>query len=156
MNGWQVVTMLTALGSATAGRVFFTFSTFTIQGLAALPPIGGMAAMQSVNRTAVRPPLMTLLFGTATLSAVLVIRGLITSGAGSSLLVAGGVLYLLGAIGVTVVKNVPLNNALAAAAASDDSAAVWHDYLRRWTRWNHVRTVSCILAAVVLFAAALG
>lgn len=156
MNGWQVVTMITALASATAGGVFFSFSTFTMQGLAGLPDADGMAAMQSINRTAVRPPLMALLFGTATLCAVLAIRGVTTTEAGSWLLLAGGVLYLLGAVGVTVVKNVPLNNALADADPSDDRAALWRDYLRRWTRWNHVRTVSCILAAAVLVAAALG
>jgi uncharacterized membrane protein len=35
-----------------------------------------MAAMQSINTTAVRPPLMTAIFGTGVLCAALAARGL--------------------------------------------------------------------------------
>ena len=28
-----------------------------------------------------------------------------------------------------------------------EAATVWADYLTRWTRWNHVRTVACFVAA---------
>jgi uncharacterized membrane protein len=70
-------------------------------------------------------------------------------------LVTGGLLYFLGDVVVTIVFNVPRNNALAAAdPASADGARVWTDYLVTWTRWNHVRTVTA-LAAAALFTFAL-
>ena len=58
---------------------------------------------------------------------------------------------------VTMTRNVPLNDALQAAASSSssaDAATVWARYLREWTMWNHVRTV-CSTAACALFIAAL-
>ena len=43
-----------------------------------------------------------------------------------------------------------MNNRLDAAdAASEEGKAVWRDYLTRWTRLNHVRTVACIVALVL-------
>jgi uncharacterized membrane protein len=45
---------------------------------------------------------------------------------------------------------VPLNDALAAVAANGpDAAAVWKRYLSDWTMWNHVRTVTSTLAAIL-------
>ncbi|NEX23197.1 hypothetical protein G3480_23345 [Thiorhodococcus mannitoliphagus] len=43
----QALTILCALGAATAAGVFFTFSTFTMAGLKRLSAAQGMAAMQA-------------------------------------------------------------------------------------------------------------
>ena len=59
--------------------------------------------------------------------------------------------YLIGTIAVTMVFNVPLNNALAAASpASSDAVWLWTKYARTWTAWNHVRTISGLVAASLL------
>jgi uncharacterized membrane protein len=50
--------------------------------------------------------------------------------------------------------NVPLNNALARGASGDAAAvALWTKYLHDWTRWNHVRTITCTLAMVLFIVA---
>jgi len=50
--------------------------------------------------------------------------------------------YFLGTFLVTIVFNVPRNNALAAVAAtSSEGAALWADYLTAWTKWNHLRAI---------------
>jgi uncharacterized membrane protein len=70
-------------------------------------------------------------------------------------LLAGSVLYLAGCMAVTMVLNVPLNNALAAVAAdSAEGTAIWSRYLAEWVPWNHVRTVAC-LASCASFIQAL-
>ena len=70
---------------------------------------------------------------------------------GSSFLLLGGAVYLAGSIGVTMVVNVPMNDALAAVdAESEEGKKLWHHYLRRWTAWNHVRTAACVMAMVLL------
>jgi uncharacterized membrane protein len=70
-------------------------------------------------------------------------------------LLAGGLLYLIGTFLVTMVFNVPRNEALAVAAPSDPvSASLWAGYLSSWTAWNHVRTLAA-LAATASFAVAL-
>ena len=59
-----------------------------------------------------------------------------------------------GVILVTVLFNVPRNNALATVEpASAEGARLWADYLRTWTAWNHVRTVAAIAAAAVFMLA---
>ena len=48
---------------------------------------------------------------------------------------------------VTMVFNVPLNNALAAADATTSTGQdVWTNYLTNWTLWNHVRTIASLAA----------
>jgi uncharacterized membrane protein len=66
--------------------------------------------------------------------------------------IGGSVVYLVGAILVTLLRNVPLNNALAAATQAD-GPEIWKTYLHDWVKWNHVRTVACTLACALLVAA---
>jgi uncharacterized membrane protein len=152
MTGAQVVTVAAALCSAVVAGAFLVFSTFVMHGLGRLPSAEGIAAMQSINVSAVRPSFMTTLFGTAVVCAAAAVMAWGDEGGG--VVLAGAALYLLGTIGVTIVGNVPLNNQLAMVRpAAGEAAAVWRRYLTVWTNLNHVRTVSS-LAAGVLFAVA--
>jgi uncharacterized membrane protein len=154
MTAGPTLTAAAALASGAVGGIFFTFSTFIMRGLTRLPDAQGVAAMQSINIAALRPPLMTALFGTAILSVVQAVRGFSSvNGNTRALLIAGATLYLLGTMGVTMARNVPLNSALA-AAGDTATADLWRDYARRWTRWNHVRTVSSLAAGAAFLAAA--
>jgi uncharacterized membrane protein len=77
------------------------------------------------------------------------------SGIGSTLILAASAIYLIGCIGVTMLRNVPLNNALAAVPpGTPEAAALWTRYLSEWTLWNTVRTVAPAVSAI-LFTAAL-
>ncbi|MGB7208730.1 MAG: anthrone oxygenase family protein [Pyrinomonadaceae bacterium] len=67
---------------------------------------------------------------------------------GAAFLLTGAVLYLIGSGAVTMVLNVPLNNALATATPTDpQSADLWKNYLANWTFWNHVRAAASLGAA---------
>ena len=46
--------IVTAVGAACTGGVLFAFSSFVMPALRRLPPAQGVAAMQSINVTAVR------------------------------------------------------------------------------------------------------
>ena len=71
------------------------------------------------------------------------------------LLLIGAVIYLIGAILVTIAVNVPLNNLLAGVdPGSSAGASFWARYLKDWTLWNHVRTVASG-AAFALYVAAI-
>jgi uncharacterized membrane protein len=147
----------TAIACAAMGGVFFAFSAFVMQALRRLPPAQGIAAMQSMNVTAVTPMFMSALFGTAAACGVVAVRALIEwRGTMSTALLAGSLSYLIGTIGVTVAFNVPLNNALAAVdPSSADAVWLWMKYMRSWTTWNHVRTVSGLIAAALLIGTAI-
>ena len=145
-------TLITAIGCGLVGGVFFGFSTFVMQGLARLPPAQGIAAMQSINVTAVTPPFMAALFGTALACVALAVAALVRWGESDAVYqLVGSLLYLVGCVGVTIACNVPRNDALAAVdAASADGAARWARYVPEWTAWNSVRTVASLAAAASL------
>lgn len=66
-------------------------------------------------------------------------------------LLVGGLLYLAGAILVTIAYHVPRNDALATVDPdSPDAARRWARYVRSWTAANHVRTVAPLAAATLL------
>jgi len=152
----ETLTLVAALGCTSMAGVFFAFSGFVMAGLARLPSAQGIAAMQWINVAAVRPPLMTALFGTAAACVALDARALTTWGdRRATLLLAGSVFYLIGVVALTITYHVPRNNALAAVDPDSAGAAgLWARYARRWTRANHVRAVAA-LAAGAAFAMAL-
>jgi uncharacterized membrane protein len=146
------LTLVTALGCGIIAGVFFGFSTFIMKALARLPPEGGIAAMQSVNVLAVNSWFLAAFLGTAALCVVTMVAAVVQLNEPFALfLLLGGLAYLLGCFLVTVVFNVPMNNALAALpVASPDRAARWTAYLANWTTWNHVRTAASLAAAALL------
>jgi uncharacterized membrane protein len=138
------------LGCALLGGLYFAFSAFIMRALRDSGQ-AGITAMNSINRAILRSAFMPLFFGTTLASGALAVIGLLNLGdTGSLCLVAGGLLYVAGMFGVTMLFNVPLNNALQnVTTESRTGTAIWNDYLLRWTRWNHVRTVSCVGAAAL-------
>lgn len=150
------LTLATALACALVAGVFFAFSTFVMRALARQPALAGIAAMQAINVTVINPAFMGLFLGAALACAGL----LIAAFAGGQGLAQGGLLvgtlaYLVGCFGVTMAFNVPRNDRLAKLRADDAQAeAEWRDYLREWTRWNHVRCAASAFAAAALVHAA--
>lgn len=150
------LTLAAALGSALMAGTFFAFSTFVMRALGWLPPAEGIAAMQSINVAVINPWFLGVFLGTAIACAVLGVLSLLGwSAPGAAWRLAGGLLYLVGTIIVTMRFNVPLNDRLAAAdAGSAAGAELWARYLADWTFWNHVRTAAP-LAALACFICAL-
>lgn len=146
--------LFAALGCGLVGGVFFAFSTFVMPALESLQPAQGIAAMQSINIKAINPFFMFAIFGTAAVCLLLAIAELLNwNQSRTAFLLAGGLLYLIGAVGVTIVFNVPLNDALAVVKPeSTEGANLWARYLTNWTFWNHIRTIAALVASA-LFAA---
>ena len=141
-----------ALGCGLVGGLYFAFSAFIMRALGAIERAAGIAAMNSINTVILRSAFMPLFLGTTLASAALVVFGVMRAGtARGSLLIAGGLVYVIGMFVVTMAFNVPLNNELLRGGERD--ADTWQRYLVTWTRWNHVRTVAS-LAASALFVAA--
>ena len=149
------LTLGSALGSGLIAGVFFAFSVFIMKALARLPAAQGVAAMQSINITVINPWFLMTFIGTAIACLSLLIVSVVSlTVSQSGLRIAASLLYLGGTILVTGMANIPRNNALAALAPdSSDSATLWTNYLKTWTRWNHVRTVSSAAASVLFMIA---
>ncbi|MDR6632460.1 putative membrane protein [Phyllobacterium sp. 1468] len=152
------LTLIAALGTGLMAGLFFAFSSFIMTALAKLPPEQGIAAMNSINVTILNATFSLAFFGTAVLCLGLGIASVLRwAEPGSAWLLAGSLLYLAGVIVVTMVFNVPLNDALAAVSpgASPEGAALWTRYLAEWLPWNHVRTFANI-GALIAFILAYG
>jgi uncharacterized membrane protein len=143
------LTFVTTLGCGLIAGLFFAFSVAVMQALARLPSAGGIAAMQSINSAILNPLFLSVFLGTAAGCALVMITALARwHPPGSVYLLVGGALYLVGSLVVTVVFNVPKNEALASVAPTDpDGVGLWADYLVSWTTWNHVRTVASLASS---------
>ena len=148
-NPIYLLTFVVALGSGLVGGIFFAFSNFVMKALARVPPAQGIAAMQSINVVVLNKWFFAVFFGSAVCCLALAITSFVLwQKPGAGYLLIGSLLYLVGTILVTILCNVPLNDALAAVDPSSANAErVWANYLKNWTAWNHVRTIAALAAA---------
>jgi uncharacterized membrane protein len=148
-------TFLAALGTGLLAGNFFAFSAFLLKALAGLSPERGIVAMQAIARTIKTPVFLLVFFGTAALCAILACVALLhwrTPGAGY--LLAGALLFLLGAFPITMMRHVPLNAALIAQTPDANNArAFWTRFRSEWTLWNHLRALTALLACASLMLA---
>lgn len=143
-----------ALGAGVAGGVYFAFSAVVLPALDTLPARSAVTAMQRINVRAVRLPFMVVFFGGAAAAIVVVIAelgsGAITEYGPTRVLGAG---LALTAVGITVVRNVPLNNGLARVLAEvPDIDVSWRSFHRGWSVANHARAIAAIAGAALLVA----
>lgn len=134
------------IGAGLNAGLFFIFSVCIMGALARLPAEQGIAAMQAINVVILNPWFLLAFMGTAVLSLILFAGGFIYGGPARFYLIVGGLLFLGGVILVTMIVNVPMNNALEALQpGSEEAARLWSSTtLVDWVRWNHVRTLSSI------------
>lgn len=150
-----VLLWFSAIGCGLMAGIYFAFSTFVMTALGRIDQVSGIAAMNAINNGIVRSLFMPLFLGTTLVAAILVVLALVRFGEPAAApALAGGAIYVAGMFIVTVVCNVPLNDALAAAdPASPEATTLWTRYLKDWTFWNHVRTVASTAACALFIAA---
>ena len=141
------------LAYALVAGVFLAFSDFIMRSLAITSGSGGVEAMQAINREVFRWIFMTLFLGMAAGSvAIAIYAWIVVDGPAGAMILAAALVYLVFCFGVTVVFNVPMNEALAGMETSAEAARdYWlQTYVPRWTFWNTVRTVAATLSAALL------
>jgi uncharacterized membrane protein len=135
--------------------MMYVFSTFVMRGLDRTGPVTAITAMRGINVDAnSNGPFLLAYFGATLLAvAVGVVAVVQIRQPGSGWLLAGAIFGVLGAL-ITIAFNVPLNNHLdtvdPAALSLADAAREWAAYLSTWTAWNHVRTVTSVIASALL------
>ena len=149
------LTTIAAVGAGLAGGVFFAFSSFIMPALRRLPSEQGIAALHSINKQAPTPAFMTLLFGSAALSAGLGIHAVMNRDEPQALFLGTGCLTYLASIVITVGFHIPRNNTLDTVnPTAIESARYWTTYVSQWTAGNHARTLACAASAVLFTIAA--
>jgi uncharacterized membrane protein len=144
--------MLAALFCGLMAGFFFAFSFLVMRALEVQPDVAGMPVMQTIN-IVVFNPVFGIAFSAAPAFCVFAMNIALVHRreAAANYALAGGALYLVGTLYVTVFGNVPLNDALAAVSATSSAAPeMWATYLREWVPWNHLRTAAAFVAAGLL------
>jgi uncharacterized membrane protein len=125
---------------------FYAWSFTVIRGLTLADGASAIAVMQSVNANIMTGWFALIFFGTPVAIALAALAAWLgDERAAAAWLAAATVVYMVGCFAVTVVFNVPMNDALARADARAvaDAGAAWTGYAGPWNAWNHVRTAAC-------------
>jgi uncharacterized membrane protein len=131
--------------------LFATFSYVVMPGLKRSSDAAFVDAMRGIN-IAILNPVFALTFGGAFFVGLL---ALVLGWDDSSRpwVIAGLVLYALGAYVITFAINVPMNDTLEAGTGGD--ASLRETFEARWTRWNHARSVLTTAGFVCLIVGVL-
>ena len=151
----EALTIATALGSATFGGAMYAFSAFVMHALDRTPTRSAVEAMQQINLSAPRPPLVLVMVGTTLLSlGLVVVAGVDLFGGDattSTWLALAGCAGFLASMAITGGFHIPRNNALATVDADGPAAAAaWTAYSGPWQRGNHVRATAALAGAAFL------
>jgi len=138
--------------------LLYGWTVSVIPGLRRVPDSTYIATMQDINRAIINPAFIVPFMGTPITLATDARTRLRSGDKRQGWLLAGAAAtYATGVLGVTLGRNVPLNNALEAfqlSSASDQVIAERRrSYESPWNRWHYLRTVAGI-ASFALAAAA--
>ncbi len=152
---WMVIGAALVLSAAIFG-FFYAWVCSTMWGLDAADPRVAIAAMQAMNASVRNVVFAPAFFGTPI---VLLLAGVLLWGQGhqasGGTFIASGLVYALGGMILTMMVNVPMNEALALQDIPSDPAdaqAMWDAYSPRWQVWNQTRTVLSGVSFVIALA----
>ncbi len=136
---------LAMLLSAAIFGFFYAWICSTMWAFDAMDPRVAIEAMQGMNASVRNGVFAPAFFGTplAMWAAALALRSLGARGA-AVWFALGGAVYFAGGLVLTMLVNVPMNEALALVAVPADEAAaqaIWQGYSAPWQVWNITRTV---------------
>ena len=149
------LTSIAAVASAAAGGMMYVFSTFVMRGLDRTGPVQAITAIRGINTAANSSAAFLVPFlGAALLAIVVGVVAVLQWGqSGSGWLLAGAVMGIAAAA-ITMMFNVPLNIRLDAVNPEEvsvtEAARQWQAYFVSWTAWNHVRSATGVLAAILM------
>ena len=121
---------------------FYAWVCSTMWGLDSLPPEIAIRSMQAMNAAVRNVVFFPAFFLTPLVLAVTGAALWRRSRPAARAFLAAAAVYGLGGLLPTLLINVPMNEALAAADPTRDAAATWGAYSPRWQVWNAARTVA--------------
>ena len=139
--------------------LFYAWSVSVIPGTRQVHDLVYLETMQSINQAILNPAFYLIFFGSLLMLAVSSIQQY-RLGAESAfwLFLAAGLVYLIGAFGVTAFGNVPLNDTLDAIRLDelgpDQLAGARRQYETRWNQLHLIRTIFAVLSFILSLAAA--
>ncbi len=125
---------------------FYAWVCSTMWGLDAADPRIAIAAMQAMNGSVRNAVFAPAFFGTPVALAITAwLLWAQNYKVSARFFAAGAVLYLCLGLVLTMLVNVPMNEALAMIDVPQDietARTIWQDYSKPWQVWNQTRTVA--------------
>jgi uncharacterized membrane protein len=151
----NVILFITATTTALITGLFYGWSCSVIPGTNRLSDIAYLEAMQVMNRAILNPVFFLSFLGTVLLLPVCTyLHYSQPLTARFWFLLAATLLYCFGTFGVTMIGNVPLNEALDAfdirTGSSASISAQRRTFEQSWNRLHTIRTVASVLSLVLV------
>lgn len=146
--------LLSLILAAALFGFFYAWVCSTMWGLDAADPRVAIEAMQAMNASVRNAVFAPAFFGTSVLLLITTLSLRMADQSAASLWfgIATLLVAFLGVV-LTMVINVPMNEALAQVSVPDDIEAareIWMDYSPRWQFWNQMRTLATGLAVLCI------
>jgi len=160
LNFQNTICLLTCITTGLMSGLFFSYSTSVSPGLKNISDTACLASMQSINRAILNPVFFFVFFGALLF---LPLNGYLQfekpMKVSSGLFFAAAIVYIIGAFGVTVLGNIPLNNTLdkfnLSNASADGMRSMRNLFETRWNNLNLIRTVASTISFSLLILALL-
>lgn len=149
-----IVLLAATVATCLSAGIFYAYAVSVVPGIGRLKDGAYLSAIQSINRAILNPWFLIVFMAPVFLLPFSAWQQFTRpADAAWWMLVAAAALYIIGVFGVTVACNVPLNEWLDKqdlAAAGEGTLKEWRlRFEAPWNRWNLVRTVASVLAAVL-------
>jgi uncharacterized membrane protein len=150
MRVLQTVVLLTAtISTGAIAGLFYAYACSVMPGLARSSDHTFVETMQNINRAILNPVFLVPFVGSIPLVGLAVVLAWGMPGSPALPWIIAALLVYVVAFLMTMIVNVPLNNALDVAGDPDgitDLAAVRARFEDSWVRWNNLRTLAHTVA----------
>ena len=139
--------LITLIITGLSAGFFFAWTATVIPGTKELTDNGYLETMQSINKKIINPVFFIIFFGPSILLTHQAINFNLSS-------ITAAACYIFGAIGVTIVKNVPMNNKIENSdlnKLSDyEKTELRRWYEPAWNMWHYIRTLFSLIAFILV------
>lgn len=150
---------IATIATGLSAGLFYGFSVGVNPGLKRLSDRNYVKGMQAINEDIQKNPIFLAGFLGAAIFLPLAAYAYRHSANGRKmyLLIIASALYMIGPVGITAAKNVPLNDSLAGVdidrTSNEKLATIRKNYAEPWNKWHGIRTLIGALALVAVVAA---
>ena len=127
--------------------IFFSWSITVIPGTKFISDSCYLETMKSINIRIKNPLFLVIFMGPIFLLAY-------QARSFDPLSVTALLIYLIGPLGITFTKNIPLNDKLDAkdlnSLSLTDKKSFRQDYESKWNFWNYIRTVMSVISFILI------
>ncbi len=159
MDTKTVLLAVSIIATGLMSGLWYGWAVSVIPGTRRVTDVSYVETMQHINRAIINPAFVIPFLG---IPVVIGIAAVAQFRAGETrrgwLLAGAAATYVIGVLGVTIGRNVPLNDALEAFdLEGSDTEAIRNrreTYEDPWNRWHYVRTLANLVAFALASAAA--